>query len=131
MVVEATLLLPANIACLANVEAVLIVPDKCEAAANAEEHRLTGGLLKMAELHAEVVPVLSETGGGSLPGQSLESRAVALKSARLSAEDLSERFRGNEPPIFGRITRDVFLLDMRTVDPRETNGIVGCVQTLM
>jgi L-seryl-tRNA(Ser) seleniumtransferase len=79
-------------------------------------------------LTAEVVPTLSETGGGSLPGQSIESRAVALKSARLSAEDLSRHFREYEPPVFGRIAKDTFLLDMRTVDPKEGLSVVSCAR---
>lgn len=79
-------------------------------------------------LRAEVVETLSETGGGSLPGQSIESRAVALKSTRLSAEDLGRHFREYDPPIFGRIARDTFLLDVRTIDPREGPAIVSCAR---
>lgn len=82
-------------------------------------------------LSASVVSVTSETGGGSLPGQSLESRALALKSEKYSAEDLSVHFRDNEPPIFGRIVKDTFLLDMRTVDPKESLEILGCTRKLM
>ena len=81
-------------------------------------------------LSVEVVPSTSETGGGSLPGQSIESRAVALRSARLSAEDLARHFREFEPPIFGRIVKDVFLLDMRTVSCREAVEIAGCAKRL-
>lgn len=81
-------------------------------------------------LKAWVVCATSETGGGSLPGQSIESRAVALKSDKLSAEDLGRRFRECEPPIFGRIARDTFLLDMRTVDPKETGEILGRARSL-
>ena len=87
--------------------------------------------LHVEDLRASVVGVTSETGGGSLPGQSLESRAVALKSERLSAEDLSRRFRGHEPPIFGRIVKDLFILDMRTVNPQEALEILGCVRGLL
>ncbi|MGC8862480.1 MAG: L-seryl-tRNA(Sec) selenium transferase, partial [Armatimonadota bacterium] len=58
------------------------------------------------------------------------SRGVALKSTALDAEDLSERFRGNEPPIFGRIVQDAFVLDMRTVTPHEARQILGCVRNL-
>ena len=86
--------------------------------------------LKIADLRACVTAVESQTGGGSLPGQNLESRAVALKSETLSAEDLGERFRGNEPPIFGRIVQDAFVLDMRTVTPHEAQQIPGCVRSL-
>jgi L-seryl-tRNA(Ser) seleniumtransferase len=86
--------------------------------------------LHIPGLQALVVRTESETGGGSLPGRSLDSFAVTLKSEALSANDLGERFRGHEPPIFGRIFRDMFLLDMRTVAPQEIQDILGCVQNL-
>ena len=88
-------------------------------------------LLKVKGVSASVVNVTSETGGGSLPGQNLESRAVALKSGELSADDLSKHFRENKPSIFGRIAKDTFLLDMRAVDPQETSEILGCVRNLV
>lgn len=86
--------------------------------------------LHIPGLVSSVEVAYSETGGGSLPGQSLETRAIALKSEAISAEDLGEHFRGNEPPIFGRITRDAFLLDMRTVTSQEVLDILGCVERL-
>jgi len=86
--------------------------------------------LRIRGLKAEVIACVSETGGGSLPGQSLESRAVALQSDRYSADDLGRHFRKNAPPIFGRITRDRFLLDMRTVADSEVDKILACVRGL-
>lgn len=82
-------------------------------------------------LDVRVVHSVSQTGGGSLPMQGIESRAVALKSSKLSAEDLARHFREFEPPIFGRIAKDDFLLDMRTVNAREAKEIVGCAKLLL
>lgn len=84
--------------------------------------------LAIEGLCVEVIASTSETGGGSLPGQSIESRSLALKSDKLSAEDLARRFREFEPPIFGRIVKDVFLLDMRTVNLTEVSHILACVE---
>ncbi len=84
----------------------------------------------IAGLSVDVVTSESETGGGSLPGQSLESRAVALKSSKLSAEDLARHFREFEPPIFGRIAKNVFLLDMRTVNAKEATEIAECARLI-
>lgn len=94
--------------------------------------RLARGInsLGVPGIHASVAAVESETGGGSLPEQILCSSAVALKSERLSADDLVERFRGHEPPIIGRIARGLFLLDMRTVAPLEARDILACVRKL-
>ncbi|MEN6357480.1 MAG: L-seryl-tRNA(Sec) selenium transferase [Armatimonadota bacterium] len=86
--------------------------------------------LHIPDLATKVRPVFSEIGGGSLPGQNIESRAVALKSGCLSAEDLGEHFRGNEQPVFGRITQEWFLLDMRTVTKQEVLDILDCIKRL-
>ena len=60
----------------------------------------------------------AQTGSGSQPEVAVESVAVAITSARMSADALAAMFRAAEPPIIGRIERDRFLLDLRTVaDP--------------
>ncbi|NLN75343.1 MAG: L-seryl-tRNA(Sec) selenium transferase [Armatimonadetes bacterium] len=101
-----------------------------EVAAQASKLARRINSLKIDGLNAYVAPSTSETGGGSLPGQSIESRSVALKSRGLSAEDLGRRFREWNPPIFGRITRDTYLLDMRTVNPQELGDIIGRARSL-
>ncbi|MBI2843065.1 MAG: L-seryl-tRNA(Sec) selenium transferase [Armatimonadetes bacterium] len=78
----------------------------------------------------EVIDVESQVGGGSLPGQAIASKAVTLRSSRLSAEDLSNHFRRCETPVFGRIESDRFVLDMRTVEPAEIQTITTRAQML-
>jgi L-seryl-tRNA(Ser) seleniumtransferase len=58
----------------------------------------------------------AQTGSGSQPEIALESRAVAVVSSVHSADAIAARFRSADPPIVGRIERDRFLLDVRTVD---------------
>jgi L-seryl-tRNA(Ser) seleniumtransferase len=57
----------------------------------------------------------SKVGGGALPAQSLESRAVVLEPQDRSVNDLEEQLRGCSVPVIGRIEEDRYLLDMRTV----------------
>jgi L-seryl-tRNA(Ser) seleniumtransferase len=65
-----------------------------------------------------LVPSQAYVGSGSQPELSLPSRAVAIVSGTETADSLAEQFRSADPPIIGRIERDVFLLDLRTVfDP--------------
>jgi len=78
----------------------------------------------------QVADVASQVGGGSLPGHDLPSRALTLKSDRLSAEDLSSSFRQHTTPIFGRIDSDRLVLDLRTVEPSEANIILQCAREL-
>lgn len=66
-----------------------------------------------AGLDARVVDAHSTVGGGSLPGELLPTRAVALRVA--SPDALLRALRENDPPIVARIENDDVLLDPRTV----------------
>lgn len=79
----------------------------------------------------QVISVYSQVGGGSLPEQNLESRAVALQSNAVSAEHLSSCFRQHTTPIFGRIADNRFLLDVRTVESDEMEIIIECARELV
>ncbi len=60
----------------------------------------------------------SAVGGGSLPGEAIPTKLIAISAKKPSAQELSDRLRQNVPPIFARIVDDRVLLDLRTV----TNG---------
>ncbi len=66
-------------------------------------------------LEAKVIKDRAKPGGGSLPGLEIPTYCVALKHKELSAEELSKRLRNSDPPVIGRIKKDTFLLDVRTV----------------
>jgi L-seryl-tRNA(Ser) seleniumtransferase len=59
----------------------------------------------------------STVGGGSLPGQTLRSWAVAIEGA--APQRLLARFREGTPAVIGRVVDDVVLLDLRTVEPED------------
>jgi L-seryl-tRNA(Ser) seleniumtransferase len=75
------------------------------------------GQLEQAQvtLEARVTESASATGGGSLPAVDLPTFVLALRSARLTPDQLSQRLRQNKPPIIARITGDEVHLDMRTL----------------
>ena len=70
-----------------------------------------------AALHAEAVETQSAVGGGSLPGQTQPSWAVALASSSPNA--LSAALRHASPPVIPRIENDRVLLDLRTILPEQ------------
>ncbi len=74
---------------------------------------------KLAEagIAARVVDGRSTVGGGSLPGETLPTKLVAVQVD--SPDELARRLRAGEPPVIGRIEDDLFLLDPRTVLPEE------------
>jgi L-seryl-tRNA(Ser) seleniumtransferase len=61
----------------------------------------------------------SRVGGGALPEEDLESRAVALEPLDRSVNELEKDLRTSPFPVIGRIEEDRFILDMRTVGDDE------------
>jgi L-seryl-tRNA(Ser) seleniumtransferase len=59
----------------------------------------------------------STIGGGSLPGQTLDSWAVVVEGR--SPERTLAALRAGEPAVIGRIVDDAVVLDLRTVDPSD------------
>jgi len=70
-----------------------------------------------SDISVEVVKGWSTIGGGSLPGETLPTCLVALRSA--APDDLARKLRLGSPPVIGRIDKNVFVLDLRTVLPGE------------
>lgn len=70
---------------------------------------------------AEVIPVESVVGGGTTPGATLPSFAVALRAPERCADALAALLRSIDPPVIARIQDDLVLLDLRTV-PEEIDG---------
>jgi L-seryl-tRNA(Ser) seleniumtransferase len=67
-------------------------------------------------LQTEVVPVKSVVGGGTTPGATLHSFAVALSHARISAMAMAKALRAADPPVVTRVSEERVLLDLRTVE---------------
>jgi L-seryl-tRNA(Ser) seleniumtransferase len=63
----------------------------------------------------DVVDGFSQMGSGSLPGQDLPTRLVALASRRPNADELALAMRRHEPPVFARISGERVLIDPRTL----------------
>lgn len=77
------------------------------------------GLLRAAlgERYAvELVVSEARAGAGARPDLAIESRALAVTSASHSASEIAAQFRRAQPPIIGRVEKDRFLLDLRTID---------------
>ncbi len=79
-------------------------------------------------LEARVLETLGYAGGGAMPMQALASRALALESARFSADELARRLRTGATGVLGRIERDVVLLDLRTIGDAELPAVAEAVR---
>jgi L-seryl-tRNA(Ser) seleniumtransferase len=92
------------------------------------EERAVDWAEKLAEagVAARVVDGRSTVGGGSLPGETLPTKLVAIRVD--SPDELARHLRAGDPPIIGRIEDDLFLLDPRTVLPEEDEVLVEAIR---
>ncbi|MGH2537987.1 MAG: L-seryl-tRNA(Sec) selenium transferase [Candidatus Promineifilaceae bacterium] len=79
-----------------------------------------------AGIQAEVTDGLSTVGGGSLPGSSLPSRVVAIRTR--SEERLAAALRANRPAVLARVAGGRLLLDPRTVLPTQEESLLKAVE---
>jgi L-seryl-tRNA(Ser) seleniumtransferase len=78
----------------------------------------------------DVIESRSVLGGGSAPGTTLPSRAVAITIAGLSADNILASLRQHETPIVARVEDGRVLLDLRTVAPEQDAGIVAALESI-
>lgn len=104
--------------------AIASSPAELKAKARALLRRLTRR--PAPALSVEIIPCVSQVGGGALPLAELPSYALAFTSEKESAAELERRFRFYSPPIIGRIEKERFLLDVRTLQKEDFPFIVRC-----
>jgi L-seryl-tRNA(Ser) seleniumtransferase len=61
----------------------------------------------------------SVAGGGSLPGEGLQSVLVEVDPAPAGATEVLARLRAGDPPVVARVERDRVVVDLRTVPPEQ------------
>jgi L-seryl-tRNA(Ser) seleniumtransferase len=81
--------------------------------------------LQQAGISTAVVEGHSTVGGGSLPGETLPTRLVALLAVH--PDQLAAALRHADPPVIGRIEDDRLVLDPRTVLPEEEQALLQSV----
>jgi len=86
--------------------------------------------IAMLRLNIEVVKTQSVIGGGSAPGATLPSRALAISSSDLSADEVARRLRSSETPIIARVEGGRVLLDLRTVKPEQDGALLRAMESL-
>ena len=74
----------------------------------------------------------SAIGGGSLPGETLPTWALALDTQGFpgGAEGVMRRPRQSSPPVVARVEDDRVLLDPRTVGPEEDADLLTALGRL-
>ncbi|MCP4097615.1 MAG: L-seryl-tRNA(Sec) selenium transferase [Planctomycetaceae bacterium] len=94
--------------------------------------KVVAQLSHLAELETcEAVEADSMLGGGSLPTQKLSTWCVALTPKTHSVDSLSAGLRNSEPSVIGRVQKERYYLDMRTVQPSQDAGLVEAVEAFL
>jgi L-seryl-tRNA(Ser) seleniumtransferase len=83
---------------------------------------------ELGGLDVAVIDAQSVVGGGSLPGESLPTRALAI---RVDAPDAAAaRLRACDPPVITRREDDRLIVDPRTVLPRDEDDLLAGLRNL-
>jgi L-seryl-tRNA(Ser) seleniumtransferase len=85
--------------------------------------------LQRAHIAARLVDGESTVGGGSLPGETLPTRLVALPVAH--PDQVAAALRAADPPVIARIEEDQLVLDPRTVLVEEEKKLLKIVIPVM
>ncbi len=85
-----------------------------------------------AQAWADIVESRAAIGGGSLPGETLESVALRIDCGAVgaSAEQVLTKLRRSDEPIIGRIEDGRVLLDVRTVLPSQDSSVASAMRSL-
>jgi L-seryl-tRNA(Ser) seleniumtransferase len=81
--------------------------------------------LRSAGANAEVTGGRSTVGGGSLPGETLPTRLLALPVA--DPDRLAATLRAGDPPVVARIEADQVVVDPRTVLPEQERSLLAAL----
>ena len=105
---------------------------KDEISRRAEEivSRVESAQGKSARLKLELIDGESVIGGGAAPSAVLPTRLIAVTHADLSADELSARLRGSDPPVVARVEEGRVVLDLRTVFPEQDANLATALASL-
>jgi L-seryl-tRNA(Ser) seleniumtransferase len=92
---------------------------KEEAIGERAEHLMRKLHISNPRLEVKVVRSNSVIGGGSAPGSTLLTQAIAVTSADIGADEIARKLREWATPIIARVEDGRVLLDLRTVEPEQ------------
>jgi L-seryl-tRNA(Ser) seleniumtransferase len=108
---------------------VLRMLAQTEAKLEARALRLAAALRGLG--HVEMVASTGYSGGGSLPGTGIASRAVSLSARGWSAAALARALRLHDPALVGRIAENRVLLDLLTLSDDEACEAADAVRAVL
>jgi L-seryl-tRNA(Ser) seleniumtransferase len=83
------------------------------------------------QLQIKVLPLTSRAGGGALPLLELPTRCVAITLKGVSPHFIAKHMRHFHCPVIGRIEKEQFIMDLRTIREKEFHCISKALQALI
>ncbi len=83
-----------------------------------------------ARVRVSLVDGFSQVGGGAQPLLELPTKLLSLTCEGISSGDLEKRLREFTTPVLGRVRREAFLLDMRTIQDSDLPLIISALQAV-
>jgi len=105
-----------------------VAPDELKA----RGRRLLQRLRKVlpARVKVSLVSGFSQAGGGALPLLELPTTLLAVDMEEISPQKLESRLRNCDIPVLGRICKERFLLDLRTILEDDVSPLVTALRSL-
>jgi L-seryl-tRNA(Ser) seleniumtransferase len=73
----------------------------------------------------------SRVGGGAMPTTDMPTGLCVIRPKQISISTLVERLRAGTTPVVGRVHDDALLLDVRTIQPHDTDPLLAAlIETL-
>lgn len=98
-------------------------------------HNILKSITPKEKIKLTVEENVSRVGGGAFPETDLPTYTVCVdfleKNSAFSAEAWKEAFLKTDPPIVGRVERDKFLFDVRTIANEEFILIRDCILSIL
>jgi len=92
-------------------------------------HKMIMGKYKDAKV--SLIEDKATIGGGSMPGQFIDTYCLQISPGKLSVNEMEKALRMLEIPIVARIANDTLVLDMLTVDEADFAYIAGSVSEIL
>ena len=78
----------------------------------------------------EIVDGQARIGGGALPRAAIPSIAIELRPHTMPPQDLAESLRTGSPPVVGRVVKNSYRIDLRTVFARQDDALAGAIRAV-
>jgi L-seryl-tRNA(Ser) seleniumtransferase len=103
----------------------MIMMDASDIKTRAEKFAATvGGGTHSSKIKCFPIKTNAAAGGGSLPGESIESWGVVVNIGSLKPARLMEKLRASDPPIIAIVQEDQVILDFRTLSDQDEKLLI-------